>query len=112
MEEEKTKKCSRCGRELPLSEFPVNKGCKDGHTGQCKRCKVELARERRERKRGGQNKLVADKGTVNPMVAHNPKFKDMTPRVLIADMREIINELRARGYNYDGKLTYLQTINL
>lgn len=44
---ETTKKCSCCGQVKPLSDFPVNKGCKDGHTGQCKKCKVKLARERR-----------------------------------------------------------------
>lgn len=44
-----TKVCSRCGRELPISEFYKNPQCTDGHIGQCKRCKYEVAKERRNR---------------------------------------------------------------
>lgn len=48
--EEKTKKCSCCGQEKPLSEFYANPRCNDGHIGQCKKCKCERAKERRLRK--------------------------------------------------------------
>ena len=34
----KTKVCSRCGRELPLTEFPKNAQSRDGHLGVCKEC--------------------------------------------------------------------------
>ena len=37
----KTKVCSRCGRELPLTEFPKNARCSGGHSGVCKKCKRE-----------------------------------------------------------------------
>lgn len=33
-----TKICSKCGRELPLSEFHKNKDHKDGHSNVCKEC--------------------------------------------------------------------------
>lgn len=33
-----TKVCKSCGKELPLEDFPKNKGCKDGHTNFCKIC--------------------------------------------------------------------------
>ena len=38
--EEKTKVCRKCGRELPLSEFPKNRRSKDGHHNICKTCKA------------------------------------------------------------------------
>lgn len=38
--EEKTKVCRKCGRELPLSEFPRNALSKDGHINTCKTCKA------------------------------------------------------------------------
>lgn len=40
----KTKVCSRCGRELPLTEFPKNAQCRGGHSGVCKKCKTEQIR--------------------------------------------------------------------
>lgn len=35
---EKTKKCAKCGRELPLTEFYVNKKTNDGKGSYCKEC--------------------------------------------------------------------------
>lgn len=50
-----TKVCSRCGRELPTSEFYAQKNTKDGLQAYCKKCHctatTEAARKRRERKR-------------------------------------------------------------
>ena len=37
-EEVKTKRCSRCGRILPLSEFYKDKRAKDGLRSECKQC--------------------------------------------------------------------------
>ena len=34
-----TKRCSKCGRELPLSEFHKLKGSIDGHQAYCKQCR-------------------------------------------------------------------------
>lgn len=41
-----TKVCSRCGRELPASDFFRNKSSKDGLAHYCKECE----RERRSKK--------------------------------------------------------------
>lgn len=30
--------CTLCGRELPLSQFPTNRGMADGHLGKCFEC--------------------------------------------------------------------------
>lgn len=50
-----TKVCSKCGRELPTSEFHAHKNAKDGLQAFCKECHckatTEAARKRRERKR-------------------------------------------------------------
>lgn len=37
-QEKKNKKCTKCGRELPLTEFYRNKATKDGLTYCCKEC--------------------------------------------------------------------------
>jgi len=43
------KKCSKCGRELPLSEFDKNKSMKDGLDHKCKDCKKEYNKLRYEK---------------------------------------------------------------
>ena len=45
MEESKTKVCSKCGRELPLSEFYKKSTSKDGLQSYCKECSKKLAIE-------------------------------------------------------------------
>ncbi len=40
-EEVQLKKCTRCSKELPLSEFHVDRGISDGHAAQCKECTLE-----------------------------------------------------------------------
>lgn len=36
--EQLTKKCTKCGRVLPLNSFPKHKLCKYGVAGTCKEC--------------------------------------------------------------------------
>jgi DNA-directed RNA polymerase subunit RPC12/RpoP len=42
-----TKKCSRCGRELPVTEFGKNRSAKDGLQVFCKECFRQYARNKR-----------------------------------------------------------------
>ena len=100
-----TKVCKKCGRELPITEFYTNKDCKDGHVGRCKDCINAYQRERYALKKG---KTLA-RANPNP-VLHNPKFSGKTPRELQQDMRELKEELIARGFNCEIKLTYLHEI--
>lgn len=106
MEEPKTKVCSHCGRELPITEFYTSKTCKDGHAGQCKKCRYEIDKARKRMQKQSNPTLSQSHYTLNP------QFADKSPREIIADVRVLINELRARGYQYEGKLTYIQEINL
>ena len=46
MTEELTKKCPKCRRELPLSEFTKNKSRSDGLQCWCKSCRNELNKTR------------------------------------------------------------------
>jgi len=48
MTDEPTKKCSKCGRELPLSEFTKHKITKDGLRTYCKECQKESDKLYRE----------------------------------------------------------------
>ena len=44
-----TKKCYKCGRELPFSEFSRNSATKDGYDYYCRSCKSIISKEARER---------------------------------------------------------------
>ncbi len=48
MTDEKTKMCTKCGRELPLSEFNKQKATKDGLIPWCKSCTREYSKIRYE----------------------------------------------------------------
>ena len=47
---ENTKRCSKCGRELQLSEFYKDKSSKDGLKAQCKECLKQYYQAHREEK--------------------------------------------------------------
>ena len=80
MEEIKTKKCAKCKRELPITEFHRNKATKDGLQNHCKECtKLYDANKK-------SNKLLP--------VFTNPELSRFQPRELLA-------ELKARGYEWE-----------
>lgn len=81
------KKCTKCGRLLPLTEFYLHKG---HHRSTCKDCCKKESQEAYMRlKNGTQSDKVS--------------LSQFTPR-------QLINELINRGYR--GKLYYTQEIKL
>lgn len=106
-ENTQTKKCNRCGRELPLSEFSRNHSAKDGYDYYCRSCKSTMHKESRERTKANK----AKKSGIYPATffdrnrtgGGNPLLADFTAR-------DLMEELRARGYR--GQLEYTSKINL
>lgn len=86
-----TKICRICGEKKPITDFPVNNQYIDGYDTRCKGCKNEEARVGYHARRG------------KPKGGDNPALADFTPR-------ELIEELRARGYK--GQLEFTKTITL
>ena len=84
-QEIKTKKCSKCGRELPLNEFYLNRATFDGLQTWCKECQKERDRSKR----------------INRNC--NPELAQFT-------LRQLIEELKNRGYT--GEIQYVQKIKL
>ena len=84
-QEIKTKKCHKCGRELPISEFYTSKSSADGLQSWCKDCQKSRIRGQRINK------------------DRNPDLAQFTPR-------QLIEELRHRGYT--GEIQYVQKIKL
>lgn len=93
-EKMETKKCSKCGRELPVSEFTKNSTRKDGLQSYCKTCQREVSlkwwNEHHPKEKKTPEPEIIDGITVTPVVQETLKrYSDA----------EIINELRGRGVN-------------
>ena len=86
-----TKICRICGEEKPITDFPKNNLYKDGYDTRCQCCRNAI------------NKANYHARKTTPKVGGNPALADSTPR-------ELIEELRARGYK--GTLEYTKTITL
>jgi hypothetical protein len=89
-----TKICKKCGRELPLASFAKHHISKDGLMAYCNSCREESRK---------QSPLGGGKIVVKPFNGGNPDLAPFTPR-------ELIEELKARGYK--GKLTIEREITL
>lgn len=91
----KSKKCTKCGKVLPLSEFNKNKRTSDGYQCQCRECVAKYNKSYYEKKHGITIKPQPAANASHSVPTLNPKLADFHPR-------ELIEELRAR--NYKGKL--------
>lgn len=95
-----TKVCSKCGRELPASEFHKHPHTRDGLNSYCKVCAVKSVMEScRKRAQSGKAETKEQKPVEQPKhkVYTNPVLAPITPR-------EMMLELKARGY--EGELVF------
>lgn len=90
-----TKTCTGCHRDLPLDAFGRMTSSPDGLAYRCKECTNAQKREYNQAKR--QNASQMHK------VFSNPELARFTPR-------QLIDELKARGYH--GELKIIQTIKV
>ena len=107
----RTKKCPKCGRELPTTEFYTNCHNKDGLQDRCKDCQRDWNREyqlrkAKEKKIAALNieakvetkKVIVDeKECTMAKVYTNPELAKFTPREMMA-------ELKARGFKWEYML--------
>ncbi|WP_297434873.1 hypothetical protein [uncultured Alistipes sp.] len=89
--ENQAKTCKECGRLLTLDHFRLTPLSADGHANICKDC----AKQKRQQKK--------DEFALMPSGGGNPELAKFTPR-------ELIEELRSRGYS--GKLTITREIQV
>lgn len=98
-----TKVCSKCGRELPRSEFNKHPHTKDGLQSHCKECAKETMRKSRESKKSQSGGAEVKAPIATPV--EKPKHKVYTNPVLAPiSPRELMMELKARGY--EGELVF------
>lgn len=97
-----TKRCTKCGKELPTTEFYKCSATKDGLHSYCKACAKAADAERYAAKKA---KITPPQSITEP----HPIFSKMQPREIIAEIRERIKYLRSLGWQFDGHLEYVET---
>ena len=102
------KRCSHCGKILPVSEFRKHKGSPDGLQYACKTCQVEMTtqakqkrtKEKKERIREAQKEL--DKERIlsgRPEIINDLGLEiEAVPSIHSATDEELVEELKKRGY--------------
>lgn len=101
MEEIKTKVCKRCGKEAPITEFSKNKQSKDGHHIYCRTCRNELALKYYYNKKARLANNTSGGGTSSDCIRANDR-KGCNPKFDGVTSRELINELKDRGYKWSS----------
>lgn len=107
MEENKTKVCTKCGRELSVSEFTKKKGTPDGLSYICKDCLREYNHNYFKRKK--EERLnEKDKGKMLEIIPESIASEEVLMEFLLkVQPRYLMKALYKRGY--DGDLTYTET---
>lgn len=85
-----TKRCAKCGKVLPISEFAPHHKSRDGYRKECKVCTCQ-----QEHRNSNISEPLFKK---KPLEGGNPELARFDPRTLI-------NEIRHRGYR--GKLSFV-----
>ena len=73
------KRCARCGRTLPLTEFYKDARLQDGLYSSCKRCTVAQHKEYRQRRQAGQRAKPRKGGYTTKHVYNRQFFDDWSP---------------------------------
>lgn len=84
---EQFKKCNCCDRLLPMSAFPTNRSCKDGHEGVCKKCRKERNKE----------KPRAKKASPNPKAVEEKKEEPLLVAIDFQGYPEVLESLRLKA---------------
>lgn len=97
------KKCGKCGRTLPTTEFNKSKASKDGLQYHCRSCHREEMRKchimRAERELGKKSPVHQQEpntSTLTKVYAH-PELAKFQPR-------QLMEELKARGFKWEYML--------
>lgn len=91
-----TKVCVKCGQELAIANFYINKRTKDGYSSYCKTCNNESSKL-------SHRKVRAEAKGLGGGYKGNPELAHFSTRTLLA-------EVSARGLH--GKLIYQQEISI
>lgn len=108
------KKCSHCGKILPVSEFRKHKGSPDGLQYACKTCQVEMTTQAKQKRTAKKKALLEEaqkEAMMKKVLAEMPsessepevvnEMLDLVPRLITlqtATDDQLVQELVNRGY--------------
>lgn len=90
----KTKTCTKCGRELPISDFYAKTGAKDGLQTICKECHNAKSKESVARRKA-KAEDAKPKDTIKELTE---AVAGITNGLKAVADRTLVDELRARGW--------------
>ena len=105
-QEIKTKRCPKCGRVLPITEFSKNKSRKDGLNHYCKQCDIAKRKEYYQTHRDTVLKSVAEWRAKNP--TYNAEYRDpqKNPRRWAKSIVSAYRQMdRQRGFDDSQTIT-------
>lgn len=102
----KTKTCTKCGRELPISEFYAKAGAKDGLQTICKECHIAKTKESIARRKAQAEKAKPKDTIKEPTEA----VAGITNGLKAVTDQTLVDELRSRGWEVTCTRTVIQTL--
>lgn len=107
-----TKVCTKCGRELPISEFQKSNNTKDGYRYECKDCRHEYMKQYNEKRKAQKQDEEAALKEIDKQPSKNAREDVVMSYLMTLPPRYLILALKRRGY--EGHLTVVETkhINL
>lgn len=99
----KSKKCTKCGREKPLSRFGSNKKSKDGLQWNCKECINKEGRSRRPKKNEalpvGFKRCTSCKEVKRIDMYYGVKSKQSKCKLCISEIKNKVKEVHPDGFS-------------
>lgn len=108
-----TKKCFKCGRELPLSEFYKHPRMLDGHLNKCKDCAKDDVHKDYMRKSSDEQWMEKERARGRDKFRRlGYKYKPLKTRCDFPGNENICRMLKVRGYDTKGKEAHHWNYNL
>lgn len=101
-----TKRCTKCGRILPITEFNKKKHSKDGLQYHCKECQSRLMKEYHKQRRADAVIAKSIKESIKESSTKEQKLSKVYSNADLAQFtpRQLMEELKARGFKWDYML--------